>query len=90
MSDNDLTRICFEKVKQANISTLQNMYSPMFDKKFSEMTDEEIKSQLDVWNIDGSFENKLGKNIKSYYVDEAKTTKKEQRKQEFRNFMKRK
>jgi hypothetical protein len=37
----------FEKV--INCGYLQEMYSPIFDKKFSEMTNDEIKQQLDYW-----------------------------------------
>jgi hypothetical protein len=32
-----------------NIGYLQEMYSPIFDKNFSEMTNDEIKQQLDYW-----------------------------------------
>lgn len=35
--------------KAINIGYLQEMYSPIFDKKFSEMTNDEIKQQLDYW-----------------------------------------
>ena len=35
--------------KAINCGYLQEMYSPIFDKKFSEMTNDEIKQQLDYW-----------------------------------------
>lgn len=35
--------------KAINFGYLQEMYSPIFDKKFSEMTTDEIKQQLDYW-----------------------------------------
>jgi len=35
--------------KAINFGYLQEMYSPIFDKKFSEMTNDEIKQQLDYW-----------------------------------------
>ncbi len=75
----ELKRFYFDRIKTTNIETLRNMYSPLFDKKFNEMTDDEIKQQLDVWVVDNTFDDRLG-------IRKPKT--KEQREQDYRNFVK--
>ena len=39
----------FNRIKTVSVDTLKTMYSPLFDKRFHEMTDDEIKQQLDFW-----------------------------------------
>ena len=56
----------------------KNMYSPLFDKKVSQLTDEEIKQQLDVWVEDGSFE---------WRFSTPKKKTKEQQENDYRRFV---
>ena len=73
--------ILYNKVKSTNIVTLRNMYSPMFDKNFSELNDGEIKLQLDLWLENGEH--------KQLFNGTKKETQ-ENRKFKFNNFVKNK
>ena len=42
-----------------NTDIYKSMYSPLFDKKFSELTNDEIKQQLDLWVEDNSFSRRF-------------------------------
>ena len=70
--------IYFDRVKSLEISFLQEMYSPMFDKKFSEMTDDEIRRQLDLW---------LDTNEHKEIFEPRKPLTKEDREKNFRKFI---
>ena len=61
-----------------NTDIYKSMYSPLFDKKFSELTDEEIKQQLDLWVEDNSFSRRFA-------TPKKKT--KEQQENDYRRFV---
>jgi hypothetical protein len=42
----------FDKIKKGPFWRLQHLYSPMFDKTFDKLSDEEIKKQIELWVID--------------------------------------
>ena len=71
----------FNKVKTVSLNALQSMYSPMFDKNFSEMSDDEIKQQLDLWVEDNEHKE---------IFEPRKPLTKEQREKNFNNFIKNK
>lgn len=39
----------FEGFKELGKDFLENLYSPMFDKKMSELSDDELKKQIELW-----------------------------------------
>jgi hypothetical protein len=41
--------IYFYKLKQLGTGVLTQLYSPMFDKKLNELTDDELKQQITLW-----------------------------------------
>ena len=61
-----------------NNDIYKSMYSPLFDKKFSELTNDEIKQQLDLWVEDNSFSRR--------FVTPKKKTK-EQQENDYRRFV---
>ena len=58
------SEIYFERIKTVSIEGLKAMFSPMFDKHFNEMTDDEIKQQLDLWLGEGTHHNIFGDGLK--------------------------
>ena len=68
----------FDSIKEINIATLKHMYSPLFDKTFDELTDQEIKEQLDLWIETGEH---------SEIFQETKPLTKEQQQYLFRTFV---
>ena len=49
MTKHERVEFYYNEVKKVSLEGLEAMYSPMFDKHFHEMTDDEIKQQLDFW-----------------------------------------
>lgn len=41
--------VYIEKIKTSNVKHLEMMYSPFYDKSFSELNDEEIEKQVRLW-----------------------------------------
>lgn len=70
--------INYNTIKTVDIAILQNMYSPMFDKTFDKMNDDEIKQQLDAWVESGEHAH--------LFESKAKQTS-EQRTKTFRKFV---
>jgi hypothetical protein len=82
-----LFKYYYKKIKMAYVNTLARMYSPMFDKKFSEMSDDEIKQQLDYWlEIDAHLD--VFRENPDYKAKERKYKKKTLAKSNFNNFIK--
>ena len=68
-----IQELYYDQIKTLNIATLQNMYSPMFDKTFDKMNDEEIKAQLDVWVENGENKHLFSKPYKQTPDDRKKS-----------------
>ena len=74
---NEMT-IHYNTIKTLNIATLQNMYSPMFDKTFDKMNDDEIKQQLDAWVESGEH---------AHLFEEQRKPTQDDNKRDFRRFI---
>lgn len=68
--------INYNTIKTVDIAILQNMYSPMFDKTFDKMNDDEIKQQLDAWVESGEHTHLFESKTKQTSEQRTKTFRK--------------
>ena len=49
MVDEELLKYYYNVIKSMDYLFLSNLYSPMYDKYFDKISDDEIKKQIAVW-----------------------------------------